>query len=586
MKKVLVLFIAVLLTVLSGCTEKAQTTLATVTEDGKYFYYTIVRPKGCADEIEKGAKNIRTLLRKTYKTSVSVSYGDEEDFEGNLEILIGDTGREESKSALERIKANRENHQFDFIIKTIGDKICITAIKDEMIAKAVQYFAETYCTNEADWKKLNDQTEIIYEAPFEDHPHIIGGTQLKDFTVVTVRDMEYIYGRNVEELITYLSESQGYVLTQLDERAEITEHEILVGNLEREASKKVTVDGDNWIIKMVDGKLVIKGGSSLALSSALEKFFNLIKEKESEGSYIDLPSDYELSGSYAPAENVFQLVWNDEFNSNKINNHWWVDYSSQDPYGTTVGSTLGGECVEKAMENIKLTGDGCLTLFSQRNGKNFTTGTASTWDTLQLKYGIIEFRAKLPVAPGCAGLWFNGSRLGYGCMTEYDLLENFGSAKTFASNLHRWWTHNGISGHTSLDVPEYSKLKRFTFKDLIDDNADLSTDFHIYTMEWDEHVVNFAVDGKTFFSYSVDNNDNPDARKLPVYMLMSCSMGSANYGIAATENDPDYVEMKVDYVRIYQRADLGSELLTRDKGNIPNYTDRKIEYYVGGKLVP
>jgi hypothetical protein len=43
--------------------------------------------------------------------------------------------------------------------------------------------------------------------------------------------------------------------------------------------------------------------------------------------------------------------------------------------------------------------------------------------------------------------------------------------------------------------------------------------------------------------------------------------------------------MKVDYVRVYQRADTGAELLTRDKGNIPNYTDRAIEYYVGGKKV-
>ncbi len=584
MKKVLIFFMVALITVLTGCGENVQS-LASVTDDGKHFYYSVVRPKGCADEIEKNAKNIRTLLRKAHKTNVTVSYGEDEDFEGNLEILIGNTGRTESRQALERIKENRENHQFDFIIKTIGDKICITAVKDEMIAKAVEYFAETYCTNETDWKKLNSKTEIIYEAPFKDYPHSLGGTQLKDFTVVTVRDMEYIYGRNLEEIITYLSESQGYVLTQQDERAETTEHEILVGNLEREASKEVMVDGNNWIIKMVDGKLVIKGGSSLALSAALENFLRLIKEKESEDSYIDLPSDYELSGSYTPAENVFQLIWSDEFNSNKINNHWWVDYSSQDPYGTTSGSTLGGECVEKAVENAKMTGDGCLTIFSTRNGKNFTSGSVSTWDTLQLKYGIIEFRMKLPKEPGCAGLWFNSSKLGYGCMTEYDLLENFGSAKSFAANLHRWWLQNGSTGHTSLDIPEYSKLKRYTFKDPIDDSADLSTDFHIYTMEWDEHVVNFAVDGKTFFSYSIDENDNPDSRKIPAYMIMSCSMGSANYGVAATADSPEYVEMKVDYVRVYQRADIGSELLTRDKGNIPNYTDREIEYYVGGKKV-
>lgn len=586
MKKLIVIFMAFLLTFLSGCTggEKAQK-LANVTEDGKYFYYSIVRPKGCAAQIENSAKNMRTLLRKAYKTTVIVSYGEEEDFEGNLEILIGNTGRAESEQALNRIKENRDNNQFDFIIKVIGDKICITALKDEMIAKAVEYFTEKFCKNPSDWEKLNTNTEFIYEAPFEGHPHALGGVEIKNFTIVTVRDMEYIYGRNLEEITDYFSNSQGYVLNQCDERSKETQHEILVGDLNREASKKVTVRDNNWIIKMVDGKLVIKGGNSLALSDAIDNFFNLIKKSEKEGSYIDLASDYELKGEYAPSDDKFQLVWNDEFNSNKLNTHWWVDYSSQDPYGTTTGSSLGGECVKKAVENTKMTGDGCLTIFSTRNGKDFTSGSVSTWDTLQLKYGIIEFRMKLPIEPGCGALWFNSSKLGYGCMTEYDLLENFGSAKTFASNLHRWWLQNGSTGHTSLDIPEYSKLKRYTFKDPVDDSADLSTDFHIYTMEWDEHIVNFAVDGKTFFSYSIDENDNPDSRKIPAYMLMSCSMGAANYGQAATADCPEYVEMKVDYVRVYQRADTGAELLTRDKGNIPNYTEREIEYYVGGKRI-
>lgn len=318
MKKVLILFMVALITVLTGCGEKAQK-LATVTEDGKYFYYSIVRQKGCADEIEKGAKNIRTVLRKTYKANVTVSYGEDEDYEGNLEILIGDTGREESELALQRIKENRDNHQFDFIIKTIGNKICITAVKDEMIAKAAEFFAENYCKTAVDWEKLNSNTEIIYEAPFKSYPHALGGTEIKDFTIVTVRDMEYIYGKNIENIINYLSNSQGYVLNSVDERYKETKNEILVGDLQRKASQKVSVEGDNWIIKMVDGKLVIKGGSSLALSEALENFLNLIKEKEDNGSYIDLKSDFELMGSYTPSDSNFKLVWNDEFNTDKLN---------------------------------------------------------------------------------------------------------------------------------------------------------------------------------------------------------------------------------------------------------------------------
>ena len=586
MKKITALFMALFMILLAGCGEnKNAAKLETVGENTKSFIYSVVRPKGCTDDIEKAAKEIRSRLRKTYGVSVTVSYGDEEDYDGNYEILIGNTGRSESEEALKILKENRDNCQFDFIIKTVGEKICITAQRDEMIARAAEYFAETYCSDKSGWEKLNSQTELIYEAPFKAHPHKIGETELKDFTVVTVRNMEYIYGRELESIVGYLSGSQGYELNITDERSKEVKNEILIGDLDRAASKRVTAESGGWIIKAVDGKLVIKGADSLCLADALSNFLKMIKEKENADSYIELPADYELKGKLEDSDGKYSLVWNDEFDQKTLNNHWWVDYSSQYKYGDTDNSCLGGTVTEKAAENTKMTGDGCLTIFSTRKGKDFTNGSVSTWETLQLKYGLIEFRAKLPAEPGCGALWFNGSKLGYACMTEYDLLENFGSAKSFASNLHRWWVQSSGTGHTSLDIPEYSKLKRYNFSDSIDKKADLSTDFHIYTMEWDESKINFAVDGKVYFSYSLDETENPDSRRLPVYMVMSCGMGSADYGVAATESSPEYVEMKVDYIRIYQRSDNGSELLTRDKNNIPNYNNRDMTHYVGGKKV-
>ena len=585
MKKLTALFTALLMTLLVGCGEGGKAAkLVAVEEDAKSFNYSVVRPKGCSEDIEAAAKEIRSKLRKTYGVSVTVSYGEEKDYDGNYEILIGNTGRAESEEALKRLKENRENCQFDFIIKTVGEKLCITALRDEMTARAAEYFAETYCADKSGWEKLNSQTELIYEAPFKAHPHKIGGTELRNFTVVTVRDMEYIYGREIENTVNYLSGSQGYELAVTDERSPEVKNEILIGERDRAASKKVSAESGGWIIKATDGKLVIKGADSLCLADAVSHFLQMLKEKENADSYIELPADYELKGK-PESSGGYSLVWNDEFDQKSLNNHWWVDYSSQNTYGATSNSCLGGTVTQKAAENTKMTGDGCLTIFSTRNGKDFTEGSVSTWETLQLKYGLIEFRAKLPAEPGCGTLWFNGSKLGYACMTEYDLLENFGSAKSFASNLHRWWLQNNGTGHTSLDIPEYSKLKRYNFSDSIDPNADLSTDFHIYTMEWDESKVSFAVDGKVYFSYSLDATENPDSRRLPVYMIMSCGMGSADYGVAATDSSPEYVEMKVDYVRIYQRSDNGSKLLTRDKNNIPNLNNRDMSRYVGGKRV-
>ena len=364
MKKLTALFTALLMTLLVGCGEGGKAAkLVAVEEDAKSFNYSVVRPKGCSEDIEAAAKEIRSKLRKTYGVSVTVSYGEEKDYDGNYEILIGNTGRAESEEALKRLKENRENCQFDFIIKTVGEKLCITALRDEMTARAAEYFAETYCADKSGWEKLNSQTELIYEAPFKAHPHKIGGTELRNFTVVTVRDMEYIYGREIENTVNYLSGSQGYELAVTDERSPEVKNEILIGELDRAASKKVSAESGGWIIKATDSKLVIKGADSLCLADAVSHFLQMLKEKENADSYIELPADYELKGK-PESSGGYSLVWNDEFDQKSLNNHWWVDYSSQNTYGATSNSCLGGTVTQKAAENTKMTGDGCLTIFS------------------------------------------------------------------------------------------------------------------------------------------------------------------------------------------------------------------------------
>ena len=56
--------------------------------------------------------------------------------------------------------------------------------------------------------------------------------------------------------------------------------------------------------------------------------------------------------------------------------------------------------------------------------------------------------------------------------------------------------------------------------------------------------------------------------------------------MAFTEEKDEYAELVLDYVRIYQRSDIDSLLLTRDDpGGIPNYDGRKMKHVVGGKEV-
>ena len=155
-------------------------------------------------------------------------------------------------------------------------------------------------------------------------------------------------------------------------------------------------------------------------------------------------------------------------------------------------------------------------------------------------------------------------------------LENFGKPDSFATNLHRWWSTDDYWGHTSFDTPKYKDQKRYTFTDSTD--KALSDSYHIYSMEWTDAMVSFAFDGKPFFTYSLDDDENVDIRRQPVYFLMNCLMGETG-GTAVSLNDPKHQEAYVDYVRLYQRNDIDSQLFTRDKNNVPRYDNNGIYTY-------
>lgn len=579
-------FLMIVLIILSvtGCGSKTQTVSVNLpissNNNEKLFAYAIIRGKNSSDEVEKLSRQLRSEIKANFSRTVTMSYDETvKDVRDAYEILIGETNRSETSVAKKALESNRKNMDMDFIIKVVDYKIVIYSSNDNMLQKAIEYFAETYCKNDKTWADLHKDTELIYEAPVKYLSHSIAKVNLKKFAFVTPRTMEYVYGRVIEDINEFLNGNQGYQLDVLDERAEKVENEILVGNLDRPESKNVSVGGkQEYILKVVDGKLVIKAFDSASLGAALNYLYNLILDNTDKGTPLELASDYEYTGKFDPTEQDYAYVWGDEFDGRTINNNYWVDYANK-PYGNVVGSVLGGSVIEKGRENSKIS-NGSACIYANKKNADFYNGCITTYDTMQYKYGIMEIKAKLPISPGCAAFWMNGAKLSTGAMTEYDLLENFGKVDSFASNIHNWC---GSAYHTSLDVAEYKQKKKYTFSDKFAPSEDMSSDFHIYTMAWDEHKVSFAFDGKTYFSYSLDDNANSDIHRLPVYLILSCGMGSANYGVAATKESTDYCELLVDYVHLYQRSDISALYLRND---IPKYNNRQYIRQVAGVDVP
>lgn len=579
---------------LSACA--ASSVPAGVDEEGSFVYAVVRSGEESIIEIENAAKELRAVLKANF--DVSISYRKDtayEDFDGNYEILVGNTNREESAEALTRLKDNRNNYASDFIIAVINDKICIQAIDSANVYAATTWFINTFCQSLESWAKLKTDYQFIYEHETGSISNTSNGADLGLYSVVLPRYASYLYGMVIEDFVSEYNEC-GYNIQSFEDIDPETEYEILIGDCDREVSKSVKVEGDNYVIKVIGNKIVIKGGNDLATNAAVTYFVEETGKGLGEGIGIAWSDGHTINGKYNAAEKgAYTLNWHDEFEASTLDYNMWGDYRNE-VSGTAGTSCLGGnvywqnvydESLYKGsnLKDLIYTADGYLHMGTQKvTDKDFVGSQISTYWTMIYRYGLIEIRANLGDVPAATSLWNNGAstsgvdfekRFGNqqrSAMTEMDILENYGKDDYFSSTLHKWWTiydKNGksiSSGHSGLGGGKYDGNSKNNVRynyDFERNGDDLTTEFHTWSCYWDKDSVKYAFDGKKFLDYQYSDNESVSIHCLMNYFIMRCRMGLSTYG---TTYDPDvhttYTETLVDYVRIYQSDSLNPQMIT------------------------
>ncbi len=199
------------------------------------------------------------------------------------------------------------------------------------------------------------------------------------------------------------------------------------------------------------------------------------------------------------------------------------------------------------------TSDGTLKIKAKResftqNGitKDYTSARLNS--KFAFTYGRVEVRAKMP--KGISGTWpaiwmlskninergayfFN---LGHGNKSwpdcgEIDILEYWGRIPGVAqSAVHTRSSHGNTVNLGSQSVPT------------------ISTDFHVYSLEWTPESLTFSVDEKEHYTYAPKvKNDTTWPFDTEQYLLLNFAIESVI--------DPSFEEdiLEVDYVRIYDK---------------------------------
>lgn len=297
-------------------------------------------------------------------------------------------------------------------------------------------------------------------------------------------------------------------------------------------------------------------------------------------AYID---DFYYSGAASLYTN---LVWSDEFDTNgPVDTSKWF-HQTQLPNGN---SWYNGELQHYTNRTDNANqANGILNIvakrevyFNQGQTKQFTSARLNS--KFAFKYGRVDVRAKLPIGAGTwPAIWMLGKNIiepgGYWTSThgttnwpacgEIDIMEHWGTNQNVISSA----VHRPVNGNLSVD--EYVTNGQY--------KSGVSTNFHIYSVEWDSQKLRFLVDGIPHLTY------NP-----PVKNQYTWPFDAEQYILLNVAIEPSVTSnfsqssMEVDYVRVYQQPNLNDNF--ENKKTVfhlfPNPTSDKITIEVDENLI-
>ncbi|MGV3696684.1 glycoside hydrolase family 16 protein [Flavobacterium sp.] len=226
------------------------------------------------------------------------------------------------------------------------------------------------------------------------------------------------------------------------------------------------------------------------------------------------------------------VAWSDEFNTN----------GAPDPTKWSYELGAGGwgnnelQYYTSRPENV-IVQNGVLKINLIKEpwmGSNYTSARIVTKNKYTLRYGRVDIRAKLPSGGGTwPALWMLGANYEtntWPACGEIDIMEHVGNNQnTIHGSLHHPSNFGGNASTSTVNVPN------------------VSTEFHVYSVDWSATTIKFYVDNVMFYSF---NNNSSLPFNNPFFFIFNCAMGG-NFGGAV---DPNFTAstLEVDYIRVYQ----------------------------------
>ncbi len=233
--------------------------------------YTVYRPEKVKGESIEITTASAVKLRKAIQSAFEIEISLKDDWykqsdglpETAKEILVGKTNRAESANALAHLRAK------DFCIAFENERIVITGGTDAAVEKAVDYFIENYIDTANKKITLTQNMLEIVEFDYPMGAIKISGTDITDYKIVYPKGSDLVTYYTAVVISDYLYANGGVKLEVVDDSAEASEYEILVGNTNRAESKiGIELGTDKYSLSQSGKKIVLQGSYHMVGAAA------------------------------------------------------------------------------------------------------------------------------------------------------------------------------------------------------------------------------------------------------------------------------------------------------------------------------
>ena len=254
-----------------------------------------------------------------------------------------------------------------------------------------------------------------------------------------------------------------------------------------------------------------------------------------------------FSNKASVSGNTFlKVVWSDEFNYSGLpdSSKWGYDVADGCPANCGWGNNEMQSYTVNRTKNARVE-NGCLVVEAHREktgSKDYSSARMVSKHKGDWTYGRIEVRAKLPHGLGVwPAIWMLPTDWVYGGWPksgEIDIMENVGYLPDILYGSVHTQSFNHIMG-TQATAGLFSKT--------------LSTEFHLYSIEWNADKIDFFFDDKKYLTF-LNRHDGPDAWPFDrdFHLLINIAVGGNWGGKMGVDTKIWPQKMLVDYVRVYQ----------------------------------